>query len=39
VFRVMNSDTLDLGEREEDRRVGVAVGDTAAAVECPLQAA
>jgi hypothetical protein len=39
MFRVMNSDTLDLGEREGDRRVGGAVGGTAAAVECPLRAA
>jgi hypothetical protein len=39
VFRVMNSDTLDLGEREGDRRVGGAVGGTAAAVGCPLHAA
>jgi hypothetical protein len=37
VFRVMNSDTLDLGEREGDRHVGCAVGGTAAAIGCPLQ--
>jgi hypothetical protein len=35
LFRVMNSDTLDLGEREEDRHVGGAVGGTAAAIGCP----
>jgi hypothetical protein len=34
----MNSDTLYLWEREEDRRVGDAVGDSIVAVECPLQA-
>jgi hypothetical protein len=39
VFRGMNSDTLDLGEREGGRRLGGAVGCTAAAIECPLQAA
>jgi hypothetical protein len=39
VFRVMNSDTLDLGEREGNRHVGGAVGGTAAAIECPLRAA
>jgi hypothetical protein len=33
----MNSDTLDLGERERDRHVRSAVGGTAAAVGCPLQ--
>jgi hypothetical protein len=33
VFRVMNSDTLDLEEREGDRRVGCAVKGTVAAVE------
>jgi hypothetical protein len=33
----MNSDTLDLGEREKGRRVRSAVGSTTAAVECPLQ--
>jgi hypothetical protein len=37
VVRVMNSDTLDLGEREGDRHVGCAVGGTAAAIGCPLQ--
>jgi hypothetical protein len=37
VFRVMNSDTLHLGEREGGRRVGGAVGGTAAAVGYPLQ--
>jgi hypothetical protein len=31
----MNSDTLDLGEREGGQHVGSAVGDTAAAVEYP----
>jgi hypothetical protein len=35
----MNNDTLDLGEREGGRRVGDAVGGTAAAVGCPLQPA
>jgi hypothetical protein len=39
VFRVMNSDTLDLGEREGDQHVGGAVGSTAAAIGCPLRAA
>jgi hypothetical protein len=39
VFRGINSDTLDLGgERRGPTRRG-AVGDTAAAVGCPLQAA
>jgi hypothetical protein len=39
VFRVMNSDTLDLErERRGPSRRGT-VGGTAAAVECPLQAA
>jgi hypothetical protein len=37
VFRVMNSDTLDLGEREEDRHVEGAVGGTAAAIGCSLR--
>jgi hypothetical protein len=35
----MNSDTLDLGEREGGRHVGGAVGSTVAAVGCPLQPA
>jgi hypothetical protein len=37
VFRVMNNNTLDLGEREGSRRVGDAVGGNAAAVGCPIQ--
>jgi hypothetical protein len=37
VFRVINSDTLDLGGERRGRRVEGAVEGTAAAVECPLQ--
>jgi hypothetical protein len=39
MFRVMNSDTLNLGGREGDRHVEGAVGGTAAAIGCPLRAA
>jgi hypothetical protein len=39
MFRGINSDTLYLEEGEGGRRVGDAVGGTAATVECPLQAA